>query len=81
MNRFMRDHGCLMVKVTWPAIGMVVRRGGASSGVVQITWSVAKSPRVADQCDVNIHSLALNHVAGESRIRALMSLKISCVEG
>ncbi|GFS85807.1 uncharacterized protein TNCV_2973501 [Trichonephila clavipes] len=44
--------------------GVVVRRGGASSGVVhvfcpwfKITWSVAKSPRVADQCDVNIHSL------------------------
>ncbi|GFS65693.1 hypothetical protein TNCV_3853431 [Trichonephila clavipes] len=36
---------------------------GASSGVVHVTgswfkiaWSVAKSPRVAEQCDVNIHS-------------------------
>ncbi|GFU40938.1 uncharacterized protein TNCV_2467101 [Trichonephila clavipes] len=44
--------------------GVVVRRGGASSGVVhvtspwfKITWSVAKSPRVAEQCDVNINSL------------------------
>ncbi|GFT15748.1 uncharacterized protein TNCV_4943071 [Trichonephila clavipes] len=44
--------------------GVVVRRGGASSGVVQvtspwfkITWSVAKSPRVAEQCDVNIQSI------------------------
>ncbi|GFU92703.1 uncharacterized protein TNCV_2892121 [Trichonephila clavipes] len=44
--------------------GVVVRRGGASSGVVhvtcpwfEITWSVAKSPRVAEQCDCNIHSL------------------------
>ncbi|GFT46768.1 uncharacterized protein TNCV_1317111 [Trichonephila clavipes] len=43
--------------------GVVVRRGGASSGVVhvtwpwfKITWSVAKSPRVAEQCDVNIQS-------------------------
>ncbi|GFW75520.1 uncharacterized protein TNCV_4427031 [Trichonephila clavipes] len=45
--------------------GVVVRRGGASSGVfhvtssrLKITWSVAKSPRVAEQCDVNIHSLS-----------------------
>ncbi|GFS98061.1 uncharacterized protein TNCV_2170511 [Trichonephila clavipes] len=44
--------------------GVVVRRGGASSGVVRhltmwfkITWSVAKSPRVAEQCDVNIQSI------------------------
>ncbi|GFW61450.1 hypothetical protein TNCV_346981 [Trichonephila clavipes] len=43
--------------------GVVVRRGGASSGVVHVTlpWfkitlSVAKSPRVAEQCDINIHS-------------------------
>ncbi|GFW16860.1 uncharacterized protein TNCV_2759881 [Trichonephila clavipes] len=44
--------------------GVVVRRGGASSGVVhvtspwlKITWSVAKSPRVAEQCDANIQSI------------------------
>ncbi|GFU47808.1 uncharacterized protein TNCV_4465501 [Trichonephila clavipes] len=44
--------------------GVVVRRGGASSGVVhvtrpwfKITWSVAKSPRVAEQRDVNIQSI------------------------
>ncbi|GFX51098.1 hypothetical protein TNCV_2734491 [Trichonephila clavipes] len=44
--------------------GVVVRRGGASSGVVhvtdhgsKITWFVAKSPRVAEQCDVNIQSI------------------------
>ncbi|GFW14367.1 uncharacterized protein TNCV_3327801 [Trichonephila clavipes] len=44
--------------------GVVFRRGGASSGVVhvtrplfKITWSVAKSPRVAEQCDVNIQSV------------------------
>ncbi|GFV69452.1 uncharacterized protein TNCV_2778671 [Trichonephila clavipes] len=43
---------------------VVVRRGGASSGVVhvtwpwlKITWSVAKSPRVAEQCDGNIQSI------------------------
>ncbi|GFT52962.1 uncharacterized protein TNCV_2202671 [Trichonephila clavipes] len=43
--------------------GVVVRKGSASSGVVlntcpwfKITWSVAKSPRVAEHCDVNIHS-------------------------
>ncbi|PRD32869.1 UNVERIFIED_CONTAM: hypothetical protein NCL1_19175 [Trichonephila clavipes] len=46
--------------------GVVVRRGGASSGVIhvtepwlKITWSVAKNHRVAEQCDVNIHSLPM----------------------
>ncbi|GFT17081.1 uncharacterized protein TNCV_4738171 [Trichonephila clavipes] len=44
--------------------GVVVRRGGASSVVLitrpwfKMTWSVAKSPRVAEQGDVNIHSLS-----------------------
>ncbi|GFU25466.1 uncharacterized protein TNCV_3620811 [Trichonephila clavipes] len=44
--------------------GVVVRRGGASSGVTlvicpcfKITRSITKSPRVAEHCDVNIHSL------------------------
>ncbi|GFW75016.1 uncharacterized protein TNCV_2678841 [Trichonephila clavipes] len=44
--------------------GVVVRRGDANTGVIhvtwpwfKITWSVAKSPRVAEQCDANIHSL------------------------
>ncbi|GFV83367.1 uncharacterized protein TNCV_3055141 [Trichonephila clavipes] len=44
--------------------GVEVRRGGANSGVVYVTrpwlkmtWSVAKSPRVAEQCDVNIPSI------------------------
>ncbi|GFW11633.1 hypothetical protein TNCV_42681 [Trichonephila clavipes] len=39
-------------------------RGGASSSVVhvtspwfKITWSVAKRPRLAEQCNVNTHSL------------------------
>ncbi|GFW65798.1 uncharacterized protein TNCV_586241 [Trichonephila clavipes] len=50
--------------------GVVVRRGGASSGLVhvswpwlKITWSVAKSLRVAEQCDVNIHSLTHLEIA------------------
>ncbi|GFV22290.1 hypothetical protein TNCV_3923501 [Trichonephila clavipes] len=42
----------------------------ASSGVVhhltKITWSVAKSPRVAEQCDVNINSFSR---VGKSRDR------------
>ncbi|GFY20601.1 uncharacterized protein TNCV_1118351 [Trichonephila clavipes] len=46
--------------------GVVVRRGGGtSSGVVHVTslWFkttgfLAKNPRVAEQCDVNIHSLS-----------------------
>ncbi|GFW15168.1 uncharacterized protein TNCV_173151 [Trichonephila clavipes] len=50
--------------------GVVVRRGGtASSGVVHVTcpwfkntWSVTKSPRVAEQCGVNIHSLTRNSI-------------------
>ncbi|GFT30106.1 hypothetical protein TNCV_1470181 [Trichonephila clavipes] len=44
--------------------GVVVRRGGCQLRcrprhltMVQITWSVAKSPRVAEQCDVNIKSI------------------------
>ncbi|GFU75647.1 uncharacterized protein TNCV_4677431 [Trichonephila clavipes] len=44
--------------------GVVVRRGGVSSGVMhfawpwfKITWSVAKSPRVTEQCVVNIQSI------------------------
>ncbi|GFS63080.1 hypothetical protein TNCV_3743311 [Trichonephila clavipes] len=42
-----------------PPIGVVVRRGGASSGVVhvKIMWSVTESPRVAGQCNVNIQSI------------------------
>ncbi|GFY11135.1 uncharacterized protein TNCV_4471211 [Trichonephila clavipes] len=49
-----------------PQVGVVVRRRGDSSGVVLVTgpWfkiarSVAKSPRVAEQSDVNIYSLTL----------------------
>ncbi|GFU78031.1 uncharacterized protein TNCV_4855091 [Trichonephila clavipes] len=44
--------------------GVVVRRGECQLRCrhvtlpwFKITWSVAKSPRVAEQCDVNIHSL------------------------
>ncbi|GFY21031.1 uncharacterized protein TNCV_3990751 [Trichonephila clavipes] len=44
--------------------GVVVRRGYANSGVIHVTWpwlkitcSVTQSPRVAEQCDVIIHSL------------------------
>ncbi|GFU75741.1 uncharacterized protein TNCV_1652011 [Trichonephila clavipes] len=44
--------------------GVVVRKGGTSSGVILVTWPwfklmrpVAKSPRVAEQCDVYNHSL------------------------
>ncbi|GFU49899.1 uncharacterized protein TNCV_4686561 [Trichonephila clavipes] len=51
---------------------VVVRRGVASSGVVHVilpwfknTWSVAKSPRVAEQCDVNIHSCIPNGKEGK----------------
>ncbi|GFY20097.1 uncharacterized protein TNCV_2147901 [Trichonephila clavipes] len=44
--------------------GVEVRRGGASSDVILVTWPwfkitryVVKCARVAEQCDVNIHSL------------------------
>ncbi|GFU99250.1 uncharacterized protein TNCV_2739111 [Trichonephila clavipes] len=50
--------------------GVVVRRGGDNSGVVhvtrpwfKITWSVAKSLRVAEQCDVNIHQRYMRYSA------------------
>ncbi|GFT43662.1 RNA-directed DNA polymerase from mobile element jockey [Trichonephila clavipes] len=52
-------------KLKRPPVGVVwyLRERGASSGVVhvtwswfKITWSVAKSPCVAEQCDVNIQS-------------------------
>ncbi|GFV67725.1 uncharacterized protein TNCV_4624051 [Trichonephila clavipes] len=53
--------------------GVVVRREGASSGVVlvtspwfKITRSVAKSRRVAEQCDVNIHSLRRTRSSGSA---------------
>ncbi|GFW21180.1 zonadhesin [Trichonephila clavipes] len=43
---------------------VVVRRGGSSSGVILVTWplfkftrSVAKSIRIAEQSNVNIHSI------------------------
>ncbi|GFW31560.1 hypothetical protein TNCV_4419951 [Trichonephila clavipes] len=56
-------------KLKRPLGGVVVRRGGANSGVVLVTlpWlkmtrSVAKSPRVADQCNVNILSLTRTHI-------------------
>ncbi|GFT97482.1 uncharacterized protein TNCV_386641 [Trichonephila clavipes] len=44
--------------------GVVVKRSSSSSGFAhvtwtwfKITWSVTKSCRVAEQCDVNMHSL------------------------
>ncbi|GFW70790.1 uncharacterized protein TNCV_4148381 [Trichonephila clavipes] len=41
--------------------GVVVRKGGCQLRCrprhTISTWSVAKIPRVAEQCDVNIHSL------------------------
>ncbi|GFU36667.1 hypothetical protein TNCV_3311621 [Trichonephila clavipes] len=47
-----------------PPIGVVVTKGDASSDVVhvtrpwfKITWSVAKSSRVSEQCDINIQSI------------------------
>ncbi|GFT69131.1 uncharacterized protein TNCV_2565911 [Trichonephila clavipes] len=53
--------------------GVVVRRGVASSGVVrhltmvQITWSVAKSPRVGEQCDVISKSNQIKIICGKCR--------------
>ncbi|PRD19951.1 UNVERIFIED_CONTAM: Gabbr1 [Trichonephila clavipes] len=39
-----------------------------------MTWSVAKSPRVAEQCDVNIKSINQNHVVRHQR--ALVQLNM-----
>ncbi|GFW33236.1 hypothetical protein TNCV_2859141 [Trichonephila clavipes] len=56
-----------------PPVGVVVRRGCASSGFVhvtwpwfKITWSVAKSPRVAEHCVVNNQSINQFGVSGQS---------------
>ncbi|GFY15137.1 uncharacterized protein TNCV_1569521 [Trichonephila clavipes] len=64
--------------------GVVVRRGGASSDVVlvtlpwfKITRSVAKSSRVAEQCDVNIHSLAREHRLNRRQFASFLEDKIS----
>ncbi|GFW43704.1 hypothetical protein TNCV_4770531 [Trichonephila clavipes] len=40
-----------------------------------MTWSVAKSPRVAEQCDVNIHSLTDTYFI--RRVIGLMHVKSS----
>ncbi|GFU77406.1 uncharacterized protein TNCV_3497801 [Trichonephila clavipes] len=48
--------------------GVVVRRGGCQLRCrpwFKITRSVAKSPRVAEQCDVNIQSTKLPHDINE----------------
>ncbi|GFV17606.1 uncharacterized protein TNCV_4406431 [Trichonephila clavipes] len=39
--------------------GVVARRGGCQlrHHLTKITWSIGKIPRVAKQCDVNIHTL------------------------
>ncbi|GFX05952.1 uncharacterized protein TNCV_759881 [Trichonephila clavipes] len=66
--------------------GVVVRREGASSGVVHITlpwfkftWSVAKSPRVTKQCDVNIQSI--NQLEPhDAKTRQSRSVRIEQVE-
>ncbi|GFW43712.1 uncharacterized protein TNCV_4770611 [Trichonephila clavipes] len=46
--------------------GVVVRRGGCELRSrprwFKMTWSVAKSPRVAEHCDVNIQSLTHGQV-------------------
>ncbi|GFT36753.1 hypothetical protein TNCV_2755641 [Trichonephila clavipes] len=36
--------------------------------MVQSTWSVAKSPRVAEQCDVNLHSHSSAHPSTERQL-------------
>ncbi|GFT97199.1 uncharacterized protein TNCV_3858541 [Trichonephila clavipes] len=61
-QRFMLNLSRAQTSSRW--CSMVVRRGSARSGVIHVTlpwskmtWSVAKSPRVAEQCDVNIQSL------------------------
>ncbi|GFT13970.1 uncharacterized protein TNCV_2616011 [Trichonephila clavipes] len=50
--------------------GVVVRRGGASSGIVHVTrpwfkmtWSVAKNPRLAEQCEGLPNTRDSGHVA------------------
>ncbi|GFX17093.1 uncharacterized protein TNCV_4266191 [Trichonephila clavipes] len=64
--------------------GVVVRRGGASSGVVHVTrpwfkkaWSVAKSPCVAEECDVNIHSLMTRDCNIGPKVQYRLSLSLN----
>ncbi|GFV18615.1 uncharacterized protein TNCV_2872461 [Trichonephila clavipes] len=62
--------------------GVIVRRWGCSSGVVHVTlpwfktkWSVAKSPRVAEQCDVNIHALNLMNLPNRPLVGTILTLE------
>ncbi|GFV36472.1 hypothetical protein TNCV_2259911 [Trichonephila clavipes] len=68
------------------SIGASVRRGGASSGVVlvtclwfKITRSVAKSPRIAKQCDFNFKSLTHKLVFADTNIRRLRILRVRSI--
>ncbi|GFY31701.1 hypothetical protein TNCV_4200121 [Trichonephila clavipes] len=65
---------CLELKR--PPAGVVwwLGEGDASSGVAhdtcpwfKTTWSVAKRPRAAEQCDVNIHLREPSEVAWEAQ--------------
>ncbi|GFX54476.1 hypothetical protein TNCV_1586611 [Trichonephila clavipes] len=66
--------------------GVIVRREGCQHVVlVTLPWfkinrSVAKSPRVAEKCDVNIHSLThmsslmplkIHHTTGDARVKSV----------
>ncbi|GFW83458.1 hypothetical protein TNCV_2512431 [Trichonephila clavipes] len=74
-----RRQGDVNTTLTPPTIngcGVVVRRGGTSSGVVLVTWQwfkitrfVTKIPLAAEQRDVNIHSL--NHSPAHHQVVAV----------
>ncbi|GFU67616.1 putative transposable element [Trichonephila clavipes] len=64
MGNNITQYGYLGTSIIWQYGCDEDNESGVSSGAVhvtrpqsKITWSVAKSPRVAEQCDVNIHSL------------------------
>ncbi|GFX04135.1 hypothetical protein TNCV_3972841 [Trichonephila clavipes] len=65
-----------------PPVCVVVRRGGASSDVIHVTWSwfkstwsVAKTPRVSKQCDVNPLS---GYLPPEKLFRKRSSIELPC---
>ncbi|GFU78659.1 transposable element Tcb2 transposase [Trichonephila clavipes] len=65
--------------------GVVVRRGGCQlrclphhlTMVFKITWSVAKSPRIAEQCDVNIQSISRKQISPKLFVTVLFRSSIS----
>ncbi|GFV32486.1 hypothetical protein TNCV_1677721 [Trichonephila clavipes] len=66
--------------------GEVVRRGGASSGIIlfarswfKITRAIAKSSRVAEQCDVNIYSPTHQSYSSSTEVTRILRLSVAAL--